>query len=235
MIIKCEQCGSTYYVDRGLLANYYKRKVKCVNCGHVWLWENQESPQDALVSPPAFADDMFAPPQYQHLAPVRWPFYMVTFLVGLIAMLILGHRYVRHYVPITRPIYDLILPRGLPLHEFLLSNLRVEYAQHSMANSITPEVKITGTLTYKPEENIARTPPSVEVTFYERGTCPQKSWLGKILEKENSHMGLCPTETWMIQPYNQLMMPGEQVPFEFSSAYKGSKKPDMMDARVVIP
>ncbi len=233
MIIVCKKCGSNYYVDKGLLATYCKRKVRCASCGHTWLWENQGVMQDMPIQPPAFADDMFAPPQYQRVTPVRWPFYTFTFLIALMAMLILGHRYVRQYFPFTQAFYEVILPKPTLNQDFFLSNLRVEYTPHSKNNPNNPGATITGSITYKPQENIARTPPAIEVTFYERGTCPPKSWTSKIFEKYNPHSDLCLKDTWLIQPYNQVMMPGDQVPFEFSSPYKGSQKPDIMDAKIV--
>lgn len=231
MIIVCEKCGSNYYVDQRLLTSYYKRKVRCVNCGHVWEWKNDEVRQDMPIEPPAFANDMFAPPPYQP-TPIRWPFYTLAFFVGLMAVLILGHRYVRQYIPATRFFYDVILPRATLNHDFMLHDLRVEYVQKSKESSGS-ELKITGAIAYKPQEHIARTPPMVEVTFYERGGCGSKSFINQIFERFNLHPDLCPTDTWMIQPYDQLMMPGEHVPFKFSSVYKGTKKPEMMDARVL--
>lgn len=215
MIISCPVCSRNFRVEDAHFADKKARRVKCGGCKHKWM-QKWEAPPPLPEPVTTFKKRK----KKESRGGVAWLIFFLILFIGTPAFFVLMRNHVVAWCPKITPFYTML---GLPVH---LTNHHFHFFKtnwETYNKEGQPYLRVAGTISYTPEEDIAHALPNVVVTVYGLGVCEAQSWWSKVVNGEDKHLsqGLCKIDQWQFHPPDTIALPGEKIPLESEKPYDG--------------
>lgn len=210
MIITCPACSKRYLVDDSAI-DESGRRVQCISCQHDWLFKPTPESKD-LEQVHLDLIGTAASKNTKNSINLGWVLFVIT-LIALGFGVVMGQSVIEEKLPFTKPIYNLVgLSHNQDTDGLSFQDLR-PLAETSEKGQ---QLKLTGV--------IANTTKDVKgvksLTLTVKGDCQYVSWFHRFFTTtvKGKDSNQCVLESWVYEPSESKIYPGERVTFETASS-----------------